>query len=857
MAYWASVFVLAALWPGALSVTRYSIAEEMERGSVVANLAADLGLELGGLAQREVKLDIFTNKKYLDFNKKTGELYIVERIDREYLCPAKPTSCFLKLDFIIETPLRIFNIELGITDINDNAPHFRRDRVELDVSESATPGERFSLPNAVDPDVGINTIKTYKLSTSDHFTIEIQTGSDGTQYVDLVLTKSLDREEKAVHKLILTAVDGGVPVRSGTANIIVRVQDTNDNPPQFDKQTYTINMAENTPIGTLVVNLNATDLDEGSNSEIVYSFTLYTSEKTQDVFTLNPNTGEITVKGTIDYEDMKFYEMHIEAKDKGAHPLLGQCKIMVDVTDMNDNFPEITVQSVKNTVPENVPVGTVIALVGVSDRDTGDNGKINISIHEAMPFILNKSSDRPTHYNLIVSEPLDREKVPEYDITLIARDTGKPPLSDNETITVHLLDVNDNAPQFPQSFYTIRVMENNAPGSLLSSLTAFDPDLHENQYLVYFIIEKEIANTSMSMLFSINPENGNLYALKTFDYEIEKEFLFHIEARDSGSPPLSSNVTVHIIIVDQNDNAPVIVSPWRAHGSVVEEKIPRSTDKGSLVAKVIALDTDSVHNSRITYQFLQVTDASLFSLDQYNGEIRTMRMFSYKDSRHHRLVVVAKDNGEPALSATVTIKLLTVETDVKAYSDMTEMPLEYDIFSDINLYLVIGLASVSFLLLITILVTIVLKCQKAKPSKTAPPCRNSVISERNSTIADSTLVSNDAYWYSLFLAETRKGKLVVRQPVPKGSRYIVSSIPRGTGLSETSDSAASTLQVGIQWIRVISFLIRFAHLFSHYFPRHKKLFYFQRMSENSFGQTNVLICNNHLDSGNFFECHKY
>ncbi|XP_016520990.1 protocadherin alpha-C2 isoform X4 [Poecilia formosa] len=796
MAYWASVFVLAALWPGALSVTRYSIAEEMERGSVVANLAADLGLELGGLAQREVKLDIFTNKKYLDFNKKTGELYIVERIDREYLCPAKPTSCFLKLDFIIETPLRIFNIELGITDINDNAPHFRRDRVELDVSESATPGERFSLPNAVDPDVGINTIKTYKLSTSDHFTIEIQTGSDGTQYVDLVLTKSLDREEKAVHKLILTAVDGGVPVRSGTANIIVRVQDTNDNPPQFDKQTYTINMAENTPIGTLVVNLNATDLDEGSNSEIVYSFTLYTSEKTQDVFTLNPNTGEITVKGTIDYEDMKFYEMHIEAKDKGAHPLLGQCKIMVDVTDMNDNFPEITVQSVKNTVPENVPVGTVIALVGVSDRDTGDNGKINISIHEAMPFILNKSSDRPTHYNLIVSEPLDREKVPEYDITLIARDTGKPPLSDNETITVHLLDVNDNAPQFPQSFYTIRVMENNAPGSLLSSLTAFDPDLHENQYLVYFIIEKEIANTSMSMLFSINPENGNLYALKTFDYEIEKEFLFHIEARDSGSPPLSSNVTVHIIIVDQNDNAPVIVSPWRAHGSVVEEKIPRSTDKGSLVAKVIALDTDSVHNSRITYQFLQVTDASLFSLDQYNGEIRTMRMFSYKDSRHHRLVVVAKDNGEPALSATVTIKLLTVETDVKAYSDMTEMPLEYDIFSDINLYLVIGLASVSFLLLITILVTIVLKCQKAKPSKTAPPCRNSVISERNSTIADSTLVSNDAYWYSLFLAETRKGKLVVRQPVPKGSRYIVSSIPRGTGLSETSDSAASTLQVG-------------------------------------------------------------
>ncbi|XP_064875149.1 protocadherin alpha-C2-like [Oncorhynchus nerka] len=791
-----AVFVFCTLWSSTLSVTRYSIPEEMERGSVVANLAADLGLEVGVLAHREVKLEMFQeSNKYLDVNKKTGELYIVEKMDREYLCPSKTaTTCFVKLDVIIESPLRIFNIELEIKDINDNAPHFRRDRVELDVSESATPGERFSLPNAVDPDGGINTVKMYKLSESEHFTIEIQTGSDGTKYVDMVLTKALDREEHAVHHLILTAVDGGVPARSGTANIIVRVLDTNDNAPRFDHPVYSVNMTENSPIGTLVMKLNATDLDEGPNAEITYSFTLYTSEKTQDVFALNPNTGEIIAKGTIDYEDMKFYEMHVEAKDKGQHPLLGQCKVVVRVTDMNDNYPDITVKSYKSTVNENIPVGTVIAIVGISDRDTGDNGKVSLSINQNLPFVLNKSSD--VLYELKVSEPLDREKVPEYDITLVVTDGGTPPLSDNVTITLHLLDVNDNGPLFPHSFYTIPVIENNAPGALLSSLTAFDPDLHENQYLVYFIIEKEIVNTSMSMLFSINPENGNLYALKTFDYEIEKEFLFHIEARDSGVPPLSSNVTVHIIIVDQNDNTPVIVSPWRAHGSVVEEKIPRSTDKGSLVSKVIAIDTDSVQNSRITYQFLQVTDATLFSLDQYNGEIRTMRMFSYRDPRHQRLVVIAKDNGDPALSATVTIKLSTVETAVKAYSDMTEVPLEYDIFSDLNLYLVIGLGSVSFLLLITILVTCVLKCQKPMPSKATPPSRNSVISERNSTIADSTLVSNDAYWYSLFLAETRKGKLVVRQPVPKaGSRYIVSSLPRSTGLTETSDSAASTLQV--------------------------------------------------------------
>ncbi|XP_059919759.1 protocadherin alpha-C2-like [Gadus macrocephalus] len=788
---WKSILMFA-LWQLSNAATHYSISEELKEGSVVANLAADLDLDVETLNERKMRLDIVANKKYFDVNKETGELYIVEKIDREHICQAKTSPCYLKLEVILESPLRMFNIELEILDINDNAPQFRRDAIRLDIAESTSAGERFSLSNAVDPDVGTNSVKTYYLSESEHFNIEVQTGRDGSKSADLILKKTLDREKTAVHHLVLSAVDGGTPTRSGTASVIVHVLDINDNTPTFDKEEYDLKVMENSPIGSLVLQLNATDLDEGSNADIKYSYSLYTSEKTQEMFNLNPSNGELTVKGMLNYEDFRIYDMEIRAIDKGANALSGQCKIRILVEDMNDNHPEISIKSFQSPIKENAELGTVIAVVSVSDKDSGDNGKIDLTIPANLPFKLKESSGN--FFELVVSESLDREKAPEYEITFTVTDRGSPPLSDNETMTLELLDVNDNVPQFPQSFYTIRVMENNAPGALLDTLTAYDPDLHENQYLVYFIIEREIANTSMSMLFSISPENGKLYALKTFDHEIEKEFLFHIEARDSGVPPLSSNVTVHIIIVDQNDNTPVIVSPWRAHGSVVEEKIPRSTDKGSLVSKVIAIDGDSVLNSRITYQFLQVTDATLFSLDQYNGEIRTMRMFSYRDPRLQRLVVVAKDNGEPALSATVTIKLSTVETAVKAYSDMTEVPLEYDIFSDLNLYLVIGLGSVSFLLLITILVTIVLKCQKPKSSKAAPPCRNSVVSERNS-FADSTLVSNDAYWYSMFLAETRKGKLVVRQPAPKGSRYIVSSLPRSTGLTETSGSAPSTLQV--------------------------------------------------------------
>ncbi|CAL8401954.1 unnamed protein product [Boreogadus saida] len=806
----AALWLLAALWGRAAAITRYSIPEEMAAGSVVANLATDLGLEVRSLKERAAKLDVIQSKNYLDINKETGDLVIREKIDRESICMSKTASCFLKMDVVLENPIRIFNIELEIMDINDNAPVFRRKTMHLDISEAAAPGERFSLTNAVDADVGANSIKTYFLSKSDSFSIDIQTGSDGSKYVDLVLNSDLDREQRGLQTLILTAVDGGVPARSGTASIVINVLDINDNAPVFNQSVYTVNVTENASLGSVVMTLNATDRDDGKNAELLYSYTLYTSEKTQEIFSLDPNTGEIKVKGPIDYEEIQSFEMYIQAHDKGSTPLSGQCKVTLHVVDLNDNYPVVTVKSLKTRVPEDVPVGTLIAVVSVSDKDSGANGEVDISLsHGArLPFVLNKSSE--DHLELLVSRPLDRETTSRYEITLRVRDRGSPPLGENETLVLEVLDVNDNAPAFPRSSYAVHVAENNAMGALLTSLSAHDPDLDENRYLVYFIMEKEVANTSMSMLFSINPENGNLYALKTFDYEVERDFLFHVEARDSGGPPRSANVTVRVLVRDQNDNAPVIVAPWRPRGgSVAEEVIPRSADKGHLVAKVIAVDADAEQNARVTYQVLQTSDASLFSLDQYNGEIRTARAFSHRDPRQQRLVVVAKDNGEPPLSATVTVRIATVENAPpfsEAAEEEEEVPVEYDVFTDLNLYLVVGLGAVSFLLLITVLVIVVLKCQKQpkpKPLKMPPQpnnrnsviSRNSTISQRSSTIADSTLISSDAYWYSLFLAETRKGNVVVRQPiVPKGAGYFVSSIPRSIGPSEISDSRASTLE---------------------------------------------------------------
>ncbi|KAF7643026.1 hypothetical protein LDENG_00246370, partial [Lucifuga dentata] len=318
-----------------------------------------------------MRLDTVANKKYLDVNKETGELYIVEKIDREYICPTKSsTSCYLKLEVTLENPLRIFNIELEIVDINDNAPQFRRDAIHLDISESTPAGERFSLSNAIDLDVGANSVKTYHLSDSEHFNIEVQTGRDGSRFADLILRKALDREQQAVHNLIITAVDGGIPARSGTASIIVHVLDTNDNAPMFDKESYSIKIMENSPIGSHVVHLNATDLDEGSNSDLTYSYSLYTPEKTQQIFNLNPSTGEITVKGVLNYEDFRIYDMEVIATDKGANSLSGQCTIKIEVEDVNDNHPEISIKSFESPVNENIELDTVIAVVSVSDKDS-------------------------------------------------------------------------------------------------------------------------------------------------------------------------------------------------------------------------------------------------------------------------------------------------------------------------------------------------------------------------------------------------------------------------------------------------------------------------------------------------------
>lgn len=696
-----------------LAQIRYSVPEELEHGAFVGNIAEDLGLDVAKLSSRRFRIVSGARKQYLEVNLENGILFVNEKIDREELCEQSPV-CFLHLQVVIENPLELYRVEVEILDVNDNAPSFPWSEFNLEITESAAPSSRFPLESAQDLDVGSNSLRSYLLSANQHFVLDIQTRNDGSKFAELVLQSPLDREQQKTHEMVLTAVDGGSPLRSGTAQITVTVLDANDNVPVFDRSVYRVSLVENAPRGTLVLKLNATDLDEGANGEITYSFSGHAPLKVRELFSVDSHSGEIRVKGIVDYERASVYELYVQAKDKGPSAVAVHCKVLVDILDVNDNAPEVILTSVSTPVQEDAPPGTVIAVISVMDRDSGENGAVDCQIPGNVPFQLHSSFKN--YYTLVTSEFLDRESVSEYNISLTARDLGSPPLSTRKTILVQVSDINDNPPRFIQPSYTVYVTENNAPGASICSVTAFDSDSNQNAYLSYSILDGQIQGMPVSTYVSINSDNGNIYALRSFDYEQLRNFQIRVQAQDAGFPPLSSNVTVNVFVLDQNDNAPVILSPLPRNGSVATEMVPRSVDAGYLVAKITALDADAGQNSRLSYQMLQATDPGLFSVALYTGEIRTIRRFVDKDAIRQRLVILVKDNGQPPLSATVSIILSVVDSVPESLSDFGDLSLSPQPPSNLALYLIVSLSTVSLIFLVAIIVLAAVKCYKDRDS---------------------------------------------------------------------------------------------------------------------------------------------
>ncbi|XP_024117208.1 protocadherin gamma-C5-like [Oryzias melastigma] len=716
--WWHHFFLL---WSTIDAQTRYSIPEELKHGSVVGNLAKDLGLTLTEISERALRVASESGEQYFRVDAGRGELLVNDRIDREALC-GQSASCVLPLQLVLEKPLSLHRIEVEIQDINDNPPKFYTEELFLNISETAVVGTRFPLESAEDSDVGGNSVKSYTLTKNECFTLKMKEVEDGKTVPELVLEKSLDREIKAVHQLRLTALDGGNPVKSGTSTITITVLDVNDNFPVFEKNSYRVSLLENTAKGSFVIKVAATDADEGPNGEIEFSFGARTPDSVLTLFNINPSSGEIILKGDLDYERETSYKIEITAKDKGSPEMQSHCRLQIDVIDVNDNKPEIILTSEPQPVREDAPGGTVVALLNVRDADSVNNSKVTLQISKGSPFKLKTSFSN--NYALITSGPLDREKVSDYHVEITATDSGSPPLSSKRIVSVRITDVNDNPPVFTQKSYNVYLKENGVPGSILFSVSASDLDSGENAKISYSILDSKVQDVSVSSYVYMNSENGSIYSMHSFDYEKLKVFEIHVQAKDQGSPSLSSNATVHVFILDQNDNAPAVIYPSSAAlGSLSHQRMPRSAKAGHLVTKVTAVDADSGHNAWISYRLAEATDASLFSVNLYTGEVRTKRAVSEQDDSSQRLILEIKDDGEPLQSATVTVSILLEDALHEPISELrlhkASEPSKKS--GRITLYLILSLASVSVLSLLTFVILAV-KCMRSSRSSGSCCC---------------------------------------------------------------------------------------------------------------------------------------
>ncbi|XP_061135157.1 protocadherin gamma-A11-like isoform X17 [Syngnathus typhle] len=711
---WRTLFVILCLGElgSVAGQARYSIPEEQAEGSFVGNIARDLGLDIGRLVAGKARIITKEDRQYVDLKRDKGTLVIKERIDREELC-GKTTPCSFTFDIILENPIQLYRVTVEVVDINDNSPSFPQSEIHLKIAESVTTGTRFSLANAADPDVSINDIQRYVLKPSDHFKLEIHNQPGGERFIEMILQKPLDREKEESVTLMLIASDGGEPHRSGTVRIEITVLDANDNAPVCTQPVYKVDVPENSPAGTLIMTVNANDADAGLNGDVTYS-TPHITNKENDLFNVDIKTGEIKLTGVLDFEKSQNFQLKVLASDHGGYT--DTCKVFINIVDENDNVPTIKLMSFSQSIPEDSPPGTTVAVFNVNDEDSDVNGVVKCSINTDVPFKI--ESSLTGYYTIVTENFLDRESVPEYNVTITVSDQGSPPLSSSKNINVKISDVNDNPPKFHQSEYSKTLPENNSPGFSVFTVSATDADWGQNARVSYFLEEKEINGVAVSSFVSINSDNGVIHAVRSFDYEQIKSFDFNVTARDSGSPPLSSVATVHILIEDQNDNAPQVLYPVQTGGSLLAEMVPRSADVGYLVTKVVAVDVDSGQNAWLSYQVHKATDRALFEVGLHNGEIRTVRQVTDKDAVKQRLTVVVGDNGQPSRSATVIVNVAVADSFPEVLSEFTDLSMHDKEYNDkLTFYLVLALAVVSFLFVTCLLLIIAVKVHRWKQSR--------------------------------------------------------------------------------------------------------------------------------------------
>lgn len=729
---------------------QYRVWEEQPSGTRVGRLVDDLRLRDEGGPFEDFQ--VVEHQKALPFSvgPRDGVLATQGRLDREELCRGSE-RCELAFSVLYRKSgaMNCLRVRVEVMDRNDHSPQFPNAEQDVEISESAGLRMRIPLERAADPDAGPNGLQTYSLSLNPYFALDVTVGPEGTKQAELVIVGELDREVEDSVDLLLVARDEGDPPRSGSTAIHVRIQDSNDNSPTFEDSAPTVELPENTARGTTIIRLKASDPDQGVNGEVVYSLSRHTQPEVRRLIAVDPHTAAVSLKAPLDYEVQSSYQVMVEARDRGPDAIPTYCKLHVKLLDVNDNAPRILAiwdrsGSPGPTVLEGAPKDTFLSLVMVLDADSGQNGKVEAQILDGSgPFRLKHVQGG--NYMIVTNGTLDREKVTWYNITLLARDHGDPPLSSVKHVSVHVVDENDNAPVFSTNIYKASFEETNRTGYQMLQVQAHDVDLDLSGRVSYFI--RNVSGADVNAYFSVHRSSGVIRARRPLDYEESRSHSFVVEAVDQGHPPLSGTATVQIQVLDLNDNYPVIKEPKPRRG-VASLSVPVDADKGEIVTElgthldgrstsfpanphpregrggflastIKAEDADSGPNGALRYHITRGNADRLFWLHEASGQLFVNATNATQlIGRHVGLAVAVSDMGRPRLTTTVTLEVafINLRDHLKNSSPGARGRLSF------TMMVAICLGAACLLLLLTV-ATVTTLCRPEKRDNRAYNCR--------------------------------------------------------------------------------------------------------------------------------------
>ncbi|CAB1425059.1 unnamed protein product [Pleuronectes platessa] len=538
-------------------------------------------------------------------------------------------------------------VTVEVIDENDNPPEFSRPSYIVKIPENIIAGATVLLVNATDLDASREFGQAsliYSLEGSSQFRLNSRSG-------EITTTALLDRELKSEYILIVRAVDGGVgpQQKTGIATVNITILDINDNAPLWRDEPYHANVVEMSPINTDVISVLAVDPDNGGNGTVEYSI----SPK-NPFYTIQSSTGKIRTSGvTLDRESSNpkdaalMRTIIISAVDRGTPPLRATASttVSVNLLDLNDNDPTFLNLPFVAEVPEGLSIGSSVFRVQVEDPDEDKNGLITMALQMGMPrldFYLNTTTGILTS-----TAVLDREQIGLYHLRIVAYDAGKFPRTSTSTLTITVLDVNDETPTFSPRVYNVSLKESVPRDHIVARLSCTDNDAGLNAELSYFITDG-----NQDGKFSVGFRDGVVRTVVGLDRENQAAYTLVVEAIDNGpaGSRRTGTATVFVEVQDVNDNRPIFLQ------NSYETSILESVPIGTSVLQVQATDADQGENGRVLYRVLTGNSNKLFSINRTTGLVtRGLRALDRETSSSHVLEVEAYNSDEGSMRSSVRV----------------------------------------------------------------------------------------------------------------------------------------------------------------------------------------------------------